>query len=410
MNLRQTDPQIHKLIQKERKRQCEVLELIASENFVSKPVLAALGSVLTNKYAEGYPGKRYYGGNAVVDEIERLSIDRVRRAFDVPLDWHINVQSYSGSPANLEVFEALLDPKDTVMALDLAHGGHLTHGSPVNHSGRVYNFVYYGVNPKTEKLDYMEILKLADRVRPKLIISGFTAYPREIEFKKFREIADKVRAVCMADISHIAGLIAGQAHQSPIPFFDVVTTTTHKTLRGPRAAVIMCKDKYAKAIDKAVFPGMQGGPHINAIASIAVAMKEATHPNFRKYAQQVVKNAKVLANTLQDFGFKIVSGGTDNHLMLVDLSNKNVTGKQAQEILEKAGIVVNKNMVPFDAKTPLDPSGIRIGTPAVTSRGMKEKEMTKIAAWIAAVITDPALADKVKDEVRRFCVNFSLPG
>ncbi len=410
MSLKQSDPEIYELIQKERKRQAEVLELIASENYVSDEVLAALGSVLTNKYAEGYPKKRYYGGNEVVDQVEELAIERVKKAFKLPIDWHVNVQPYSGSPANMEVFAALLEPKDTIMSMDLAHGGHLTHGSPVNFSGKTYNFVHYGVSEKSGKLDYMEILKMADRVQPKMLMAGFTAYPREIDFKKFKEIGDKVKAITMADISHIAGLVAAEVHESPIPDFDVVTTTTHKTLRGPRGAIIMCKDKFASAIDKSVFPGMQGGPHENAIASIAVAMKEVDTAAFRRYAKQVVDNCKALASALQDFGFKLVSGGTDNHLMLIDLTNKNISGKEAQILLESAGIVVNRNMVPFDKRTPMDPSGVRIGTAAVTSRGMKEKEMSKIASWIAAVISDRTIAPQVKEEIKRFTKNFPAPG
>jgi glycine hydroxymethyltransferase len=410
MTLRKNDKEIYNLIQKERKRQAEVLELIASENYVSDEVLEALGSVLTNKYAEGYPHKRYYGGNEIIDQVEDMAIARVREAFDLPLDWHVNVQPYSGSPANLEVYNALLEPKDTIMAMNLDHGGHLTHGSPVNFSGKTYNFVHYGVSAKTGQIDYMEILKMADKVNPKLILCGFTAYPREIDFRKFREIADKVRAIAMADISHIAGLVAAGVHRSPIPHFDVVTTTTHKTLRGPRGAIIMCKDKFASAIDKSVFPGLQGGPHENAIASIAVTMKEVKTAAFRKYAEQVVKNAKALAKSLQDFGFKITSGGTDNHLMIIDLTSKNIGGKQAQELLDKAGIVTNRSMIPFDTRKPWDPSGIRIGTPAVTSRGMKEKEMSKIASWITAVITDPNVADNVREEIKRFTKNFPAPG
>ena len=410
MSLKNKDKQVFDLIEKEHKRQSEVLELVASENYVSDEILEALGSVLTNKYAEGYPRKRYYAGNEIIDQIEELAVERTRKAFDLPLDWHVNVQPYSGSPMNLEVYFALLEPGATVMALDLAHGGHLTHGSKVNFSGKQYNFVHYGVDPKTEKLNYMEILKLADKVKPKLILSGFTAYPREIDFRKFKEIAEKVRAISMADISHIAGLIAAGVHQSPFPFFDVVTTTSHKTLRGPRGGIIMCKDKYASAIDKAVFPGMQGGPHENAIAAVAVAMKEVAAGSFKKYAEQIVKNCKALANALQDFGFRIVSGGTDNHLLLMDLTNKNIGGKDAQNLLESAGIVLNRNMIPFDKRSPMDPSGLRLGTAAVTSRGMKEKEMTKVAAWIAAVITDPKLAPKVKEEVRRFTKNFPAPG
>jgi len=410
MSLKKNDKQVYDLIQKERKRQSETLELIASENFVSDEVLEALGSILTNKYAEGYPKKRYYGGNSVIDEIEELAIARVREAFDLPLDWHVNVQPYSGSPMNLEVFNGLLDYNDTILSLELSHGGHLTHGSPVNFSGKNYKFVHYGVSEKTGKLDYMEILKLADKVNPKLIMCGYTAYPREIDFRKFKEIADKVKAITMADISHIGGLVAAGVHQSPIPFFDVVTTTTHKTLRGPRGGVIMCKDKFASAIDKSVFPGLQGGPHENAIASIAVAMREAKSAAFKRYAEQVVKNAKALAHALQDFGFKLCSGGTDNHLLLIDLSNKNISGKPAQELLDSAGIVTNRSTVPFDKKSPWDPSGIRIGTQAVTSRGMKEKEMSKIASWIAAVIADHTVAEKVQEEIKRFTKNFPAPG
>lgn len=410
MSLKQNDPEIYELIGKERKRQSEVLELIASENYVSDEVLEALGSILTNKYSEGYPRKRYYGGNEIVDQVEDLAQARVREAFDLPLDWHVNVQPYSGSPANLEVYNALLAPKDTILAMNLDQGGHLTHGSPVNFSGKTYNFVHYGVSQKTGKLDYMEILKIADRVNPRLILCGFTAYPREIDFKKFREIADKVRAIAMADISHIGGLVAAGVHPSPIPYLDVVTTTTHKTLRGPRGAIIMCQDKFATAIDKSVFPGLQGGPHENAIAAIAVTMKEIKTAAFKKYAEQIVKNAKALAHDLIDFGFKITSGGTDNHLMLVDLTNKNITGKEAQDLLDSAGIVTNRTMVPFDPRKPWDPSGIRIGTAAVTSRGMKEKEMSKIASWIAAVITDKSVAPQVKEEIKRFTKNFPAPG
>jgi glycine hydroxymethyltransferase len=410
MSLRSKDSQVHKLIEKERKRLREVLELIPSENYASSEVLETLGSVLNNKYAEGYPRKRYYEGNAVVDEVEDLAIERTRKTFKLPMDWHVNVQPYSGSPMNLEVYFALLEPGDTVLAMDLAQGGHLTHGYKMNITGKFYNFVHYGVSEKTGKMDYMEILKLADKVKPKMIVCGGTAIPTEIDFKKFYEIAKKVNAISMADVSHIAGLIAGDAHPSPFPFFDVVTTTTHKTLRGPRAGIIMCKDKYATAINKAIIPGVQGGPHMNAIASIAVAMKEASTPAFRKYSKQVVKNSKSLAKALIDFGFKLVSGGTENHLILIDLTNKDISGGEAAKLLDKAGIVTNKNMIPFDTRKPMDPSGIRLGTPAVTSRGMKEKEMTKIAAWIAAVIADPSVAPKVKQEIKRFTRKFKAPG
>lgn len=410
MSLKINDPEIYNLIQKERKRQAESLDLIASENYVSNEVLEALGSVLTNKYAEGYPRKRYYAGNEIIDQIEELAIARVREVFDLPFDWHVNVQPYSGSPANMEVYNALLEPKDTVMAMNLDHGGHLTHGSPVNITGKIYNFVHYGVSVKTGRLDYMDILKMADKVKPKLIVCGFTAYPREIDFRKFREIADKVKAIAMADISHIGGLVAAGVHQSPIPLLDVVTTTTHKTLRGPRGAIIMCKDKFATSIDKSIFPGMQGGPHENAIASIAVAMKEIKTSAFKKYAIQIVNNAKTLADSLQDFGFKVTSGGTDNHLMLIDLTNKNITGKEAQELLDTAGIVTNRSMVPFDPRKPWDPSGLRLGTAAITSRGMKEKEMRKISSWITAVIMDHSVTEQVRNEIKRFTKNFPAPG
>jgi glycine hydroxymethyltransferase len=408
MNLKNLDPEISNLISQERKRQADVLELIASENYVSKAILEATGSILTNKYAEGYPRRRYYAGNAVIDQIEELAIDRVRKVFELPLEWHVNVQALSGSPANLAVFSALLEPKDKILSLDLAHGGHLTHGSPVNASGKAYSFVHYSVNRKNGRLDYNDILKMADRIKPRLILSGFTAYPRSIDFRKFHEIAEKVRAISMADISHIAGLVAAGYHESPIPEFDVVTTTTHKTLRGPRGAIIMCKDKFGSAIDKAIFPGMQGGPHENVIAAIAVAMKEASTTQFGRYIEQVVKNAKALAKALQNFGFKLVADGTDTHLVLVDLTSKGIGGKEAQRILEEAGIILNKNMVPYDPKSPQDPSGIRLGTAAVTTRGMKEKEMSKIAAWITAVLTDPTLAPTVRKEVQKFTRKFPI--
>lgn len=408
MSLKKHDPEVHNLIAQERRRQAEVLELIASENYASRAVMEALGSALVNKYAEGYPRRRYYAGNQVIDQVEELAVDRVRKAFGLPIDWHVNVQPHSGSPANLAVFNALLEPKDVVMSLDLAHGGHLTHGSSVNLSGKLYNFVHYTVSKKTRRLDYTEILKMADRIKPKLILCGFTAYPRAIDFRKFKEITEKTKAIGMADISHIAGLVVGGQHESPVPLLDVVTTTTHKTLRGPRGAVIMCKDKFASAIDKSVFPGLQGGPHQHTIAAIAVAMKEAASAPFARYAAQTVKNARALANALQDFGFKLVADGTDTHLVLVDLQNKNVTGKHAQDILEQSGIVVNKNMVPYDPGTAQEPSGIRLGTAAVTTRGMKEKEMTKIAAWITAVLTDAALAPTVKKEVQVFTKKFPV--
>jgi len=408
MTLKTTDPQIHGLIAQEKKRQSETLNLIASENFASKAVMEATGSVLANKYSEGYPRRRYYAGNAVIDEVEELAKDRARKLFRLPLDWHVNVQALSGSPANLAVFAGLLEPKDRIMALDLAHGGHLTHGSPVNQSGKNYQVFHYQVSKKNGRLDYNNILKLADKVKPRMIISGFTAYPRSVDFRKFHDIAQKVGAISMADISHISGLVAAGVHESPIPDFDVVTTTTHKTLRGPRGAIIMCKDRYASSIDKAIFPGAQGGPHENSIAAIAVALKEASGAPFIRYAEQVVKNAKALAKALQDFGFRLVTDGTDTHLILVDLSSKNIGGKQAQAALEEAGIVTNKNMVPYDSKSPQDPSGIRLGTAALTTRGMKEREMGKVASWITAVLTDPSLASTVRREVKKFTDKFPI--
>ncbi len=383
MNLKKVDPKIAKFIKSEINRQKEGLELIPSENFVSPAVLAALGSPLTNKYSEGYPGKRYYGGNQFIDKIESLACQRAKKLFGAE---HANVQPYSGSPANLEVYFALCNPGDKIMGMSLAQGGHLTHGHKVNLSGKIFNFVQYGVDPKTHLIDYDGVLKLAKKEKPKIIISGATAYPRIIKFKKFHEIAQKVGAISMADIAHVAGLIIGKVHPSPFPFTDIVTTTTHKTLRGPRGAMIMCKEKFASLIDKMVFPGMQGGPHDHQTAAIAVSLKEASSASFKKYTAQVVKNARVLARTLKDEGLDLVSGGTDNHLILVDLIKTNVTGQQAEKALEKVGIYVNKNMIPYDPRTPFNPSGIRLGTPALTTRGFKEKEMKIIGKLIAGVI------------------------
>ncbi|MDD4995862.1 MAG: serine hydroxymethyltransferase [Patescibacteria group bacterium] len=384
--LKKTDPQIAKSLAKEINRQRQGLELIPSENFVSEAVLEALGSPLTNKYSEGYVGKRYYGGNQFIDEIETLAIERAKKLFYAE---HVNVQPYSGSPANLEIYFSLLQPGDTIMGMNLAHGGHLTHGHKVNLSGRIFNFVQYGVNPKNHLIDYKEVEKLAKKYRPKIIICGATAYPRIIKFKKFAEIAKKVKAVSMADIAHLAGLIIGGVHPNPFPFIDIVTTTTHKTLRGPRGAMIMCKKEYAEMIDKTVFPGFQGGPHNHTTAAIAVALKEASLPNFKKYARQIVKNAKTLAQSLKDNNLTLISGGTDNHLILVDLTKTGVTGKQAEKSLEAVGIYVNKNMIPYDQRTPFNPSGIRLGTPALTTRGFKEKEMKIIGQLISQVVYNP---------------------
>ena len=401
MAISKIDPQIAKLIYQEKERQKNGLVLIPSENFVSLAVLEALGSVCTNKYAEGYPNKRYYSGNKYIDKIEAIAQERAKKIFHAQ---HVNVQPYSGSSANLAVYLALAKPGDTIMGMSLAQGGHLTHGHKVNISGKLFNFIQYGVDEKTHLINYREIEKLAKKYRPKIIVSGATAYSRIIKFKKIHQIARKAGAISMADISHIAGLIVAKCHPSPLPFTDVVITTTHKTLRGPRGAIIMCKKKYASAIDKMVFPGMQGGPHENNIAGIAIALKEALKPNFKKYGQQVVKNAKTLAQALKNKGLNIVSGGTDNHLILIDLTNTGITGKQAENVLEKAGIYVNKNMIPYDVRNPFNPSGIRLGTPALTTCGFKEKEMKIIGELISQLIynTDnQKILSKAKQMVKK---------
>ncbi len=406
--LQKIDPEIYAIIQKEIKRQQNVLELIPSENFTSLAVLEALGSVLTNKYSEGYSHKRYYGGNEFIDEAEDLAIKRAKELFNAE---HVNVQPYSGSPANLAVYFAFLNPGDKVMGMNLAHGGHLTHGHPINFSGKVFNFVQYGVDEKTELLDYEKIKEIAEREKPKMIVSGASAYPREIDFKKIHEISESINAISFADISHIAGLIVAGIHQSPFPFTDIVTTTTHKTLRGPRGAMILCKEKFAKDIDRAVFPGMQGGPHNHVNAAKAVALKEASTLEFKDYIHQVVKNAKTLANELKKYEFRLVSGGTDTHLILIDLTNKNIPGKEAEKLLDSIGITVNKNMIPFDKKSPFDPSGIRLGTPAITTRGMKEEEMKIIANLISETIknkNDPLKLNEIKKQVLNLTSKFPL--
>ena len=408
--IQNTDPENNQAIEREKKRQAEGIELIPSENYTSEAVMEACGSILTNKYSEGYPGKRYYGGQENIDTIETIAIERAKELFGVE---HANVQPYSGSPANTAVYFALLEFGDTVMGLKLDHGGHITHGLPIAFSGRSYNFVQYEVNIETGKIDMEEVRKMAVEHKPKLIVAGFTAYPRDIEWKKFKEIADEVGAITMADISHTAGLIAGGALESPAPYFDVITTTTHKTLRGPRGAMIMCKEKFAKAIDRAVFPGLQGGPHEHAIAGKAIAFLEALKPEFKEYAAQVKKNAHHLAEELMKKGFKLVSDGTDTHLLLADLTNKEVTGKEAQNALDEVGITLNKNTVPGDPRKPMDPSGIRLGTPAITTRGMKEAEMEKIADWIDRVIADHANPENlasIKEEVKEMCLKFPVPG
>ena len=402
------DPEIAAAIKSELRRQREGLEMIPSENFTSKAVLEALGSVMTNKYSEGYPGKRYYGGNQFIDVAENLAIERAKKLFGAE---HVNVQCYSGSPGNIEIYFALLNFGDTVMGMNLTHGGHLTHGHPVNFSGKAYHFVQYGVNKETELIDYDEVREIALREKPKMIVSGYTAYPREVNFKKFAKIAEEVGAISMADTSHISGLIIAGIHQSPFPETDVVMTTTHKTLRGPRGAIIMCKQKFAQQIDKAVFPGMQGGPHDNNTAAKAVCFGEALKPEFKEYGKQIVKNAKALADGLIKNGFRLVSGGTDTHLVLVDLTNKNVTGKNAEAALDRANITINKNTIPYDPRSPFDPSGIRMGTPALTTRGMKEPEMRHIADLISEAIdnvNDEEALKKVKMKVMELTKKFPL--
>ena len=406
--LEEFDPEISEAVKGELEREAYTLEMIASENFVSKAVMEALGSVLTNKYAEGYPGKRYYGGCEHVDIAENLAIERAKKLFNAE---HANVQPHSGSQANMAVYHTLLQPGDTILGMDLSHGGHLTHGCPVNFSGYTYQVVAYGVNRDTELIDYEQVLGLAKEHRPKLIIVGGSAYPRVIDALKFREIADEVGARIMTDIAHPAGLVAAGLYPSPIPYSEFVTTTTHKTLRGPRGGMILCKEEYAKDVNKKIFPGIQGGPLMHVIAAKAVAFKEALDPNFISYQKQVISNAKHLSECLASAGFKIVSGGTDTHLILIDLSNKNITGKTAEEALDLAGITVNKNTVPFETRSPFVTSGIRIGTPALTTRGMKNREMGMIADMIVQTmehIDEPVFHNKTRENIREFCEQFPL--
>lgn len=405
-----SDPEVTTIIRQEQQRQQHTLSLIASENFVSPAVLQAMGSVFTNKYSEGYPDKRYYGGNRYVDDIERLAQERAKKLFGAE---HVNVQPYSGSPANLAVYGAFLQPGDRLMGLQLAHGGHLTHGHQVSFSGKFYDVVHYGVDEHTHLLDYDAIRKIAREKQPKMIIAGATAYPRTIDFKRFHEIAQEANAISMADISHVAGLVAAGVHPSPFPFTDIVTTTTHKTLRGPRGAMIMCKEQFAKAIDRAVFPGLQGGPHNHTTAAMAVALGEALQPSFQTYARQILRNAQVLAEELMRYGIPLITGGTDNHLILADLTPLGISGKEAEEALERAGMVVNKNMIPYDKRNPLDPSGIRLGTPGLTTRGMKESEMKQIAEWISGVLKNKENTDhqhKLREEVQELCHQFPIYG
>ena len=406
--LYEADPDVAAAIENETRRQHEGLELIASENFVSEAVLEAMGSVFTNKYAEGYPGKRYYGGCEFADVVENLARDRAKQVFGSE---HANVQPHSGSSANMAAYAAVLQPGDTILGLNLAHGGHLTHGHHLNFSGKTYKIVPYGVTKETETIDYDDLEKLAERERPKLIIGGGSAYPRIIDFARMRQIADKVGALYLVDMAHFAGLVAGRVHPSPVPHAQIVTTTTHKTLRGPRAGMILSKQEHAAAIDKVVFPGMQGGPLVHIIAAKAVCFKEALQPEFREYARQIVANAKVLAETLAADGFRIISGGTDTHLMLVDVFSKGMLGSEAEKALGEAGITVNKNAIPFDTNPPMKPSGIRIGTPALTTRGMKEAEMRQIGHWIAEVLnnrTDSSVLSKVRRQVLQLAEAFPL--
>ena len=405
---------IKHLIEAEVRRQAETLDLIPSENIASKEVMAALGSALTNKYSEGYPGKRYYGGNQIIDEIEVLAKERARKVFRLGEQWHINVQPYSGSPANMAVYYALLQPNEKIMGMSLPFGGHLTHGWKVNFSARFYKAAQYTLG-RDGFIDYGQVRKMAQRERPQIIVAGATAYPRKFDFEKFGRIAHEVGAYFLADISHIAGLITSGAHQSPFPYADVVTTTTHKTLRGPRGAIIFANRKsqiakrrnidIASVIDKAVFPALQGGPHDHQTAAIAVALFEAMQPAFKKYGRQIVKNAKILAQELMRHGFTLVTGGTDNHLMLVDLTGFGISGREAEGCLGESGIIVNRNTIPYETRSPFDPSGIRLGTPSVTSRGMKEREMVAIAGFIAAVIKE---GKNTRPEVRKLCRRFPI--
>ena len=406
--LAEADPEIAAAIDNETRRQHEGLELIASENFVSEAVLEAMGSVFTNKYAEGYPGKRYYGGCEYADVVEKLARDRAKQLFGAE---HANVQPHAGSQANMEAYAAVIQPGDTVLGLNLAHGGHLTHGHHLNFSGKTYKIVPYGVTKETETIDYDDLEKLAEKENPKLIIGGGSAYPRIIDFQRMRQIADKVGALFLVDMAHFAGLVAGGVHPSPVPHAHIVTSTTHKTLRGPRAGMILSKQEFAAAIDKVVFPGMQGGPLVHIIAAKAVCFREALQPEFRTYAKQIVANAKVLAETLAGEGFRIISSGTDTHLMLVDVFSKGMFGSDAEKALGEAGITVNKNAIPFDTNPPLKPSGVRIGTPALTTRGMKENEMRQVGRWIAEALngrTDGSVLAKIRRQVVELADAFPL--
>jgi len=408
IHLKHTDPEVFQAFRAEIERQTQQLEMIASENFVSEAVMEAEGSIFMNKYAEGYPGKRYYGGCENMDVVERLAVDRLNQLFGSE---YANVQPHSGTQANMAVYFALLNPGDSILSMDLAHGGHLSHGLPVSFSGRFFKIAHYGVSRETEIIDYDEVAEIARKQRPKLIIAGASAYPRTIDFAYFKAIADEVGAYLMVDMAHIAGLVASGVHPSPVPYADFITSTTHKTMRGPRGGIILAKEKYSRSLNSQIFPGIQGGPLMHVIAAKAVAFKEALRDEFKIYQQQIVANAKTLAKTLQDRGFRLVSGGTDNHLLLVDLSDKGLTGAKAEEVLERSGITVNKNTIPFDTQSPRVTSGIRIGTPGVTTRGLKEREMEEVGNYISELLTRPdddRLARDIKTKIRSLCERFPL--
>ncbi len=408
IHLKHTDPEVFQAFRAEIERQTQQLEMIASENFVSEAIMEAEGSIFMNKYAEGYPGKRYYGGCENMDVVERLAVDRLNQLFGSE---YANVQPHSGTQANMAVYFAFLNPGDSILSMDLAHGGHLSHGLPVSFSGRFFKIAHYGVSRETEIIDYDEVAEIARKQRPKLIIAGASAYPRTIDFAYFKAIADEVGAYLMVDMAHIAGLVASGVHPSPVPYADFITSTTHKTLRGPRGGIILAPEKFSRQLDSQIFPGIQGGPLMHVIAAKAVAFKEALRDEFKIYQQQIVANAKILAKTLQDRGFRLVSGGTDNHLLLVDLSDKGLTGAKAEKVLERSGITVNKNTIPFDTQSPRVTSGIRIGTPGVTTRGLKEREMEEVGNYISELLTRPdddRLARDIKTKIRSLCERFPL--
>ncbi len=408
IHLKRTDPEVFQAFRAEIERQTEQLEMIASENFVSEAVMQAEGSVFMNKYAEGYPGRRYYGGCENMDVVEKLAIDRLNQLFGSE---YANVQPHSGTQANMAVYFAVLNPGDSILSMDLAHGGHLSHGLPASFSGRFFKIAHYGVSRETEIIDYDQVAEIAGKHQPKLIIAGASAYPRILDFASFRRIADEVGAYLMVDMAHIAGLVASGIHPSPVPFADFITSTTHKTMRGPRGGIILAMEKYSRSLNSQIFPGIQGGPLMHVIAAKAVAFKEALKDDFKIYQQQIVSNAKTLAKTLQDRGFRLVSGGTDNHLLLVDLSDKGLTGAKAEEILERSGITVNKNTIPFDTRSPSVTSGIRIGTPAVTTRGLKEQEMEEVGNYISELLNQPEddkLIGDIKMKIRSLCERFPL--